>query len=306
MRPAHKLREWLNPLHGFGALIALIALIAPGVAAAADLPSRLEPPPPLPLMEKVETQFAPAGFYIGALGGIGAALNDSRYEGKSVFCLYQFCDDPPQNSGFKTRSGIVTGTVEAGFDVNIESSIFAGIVVDATFQNHRSVNNSNYDGSFVDQQVWAAIQPLNLPIANATQPYNSAISTSITSNWFVTARARLGFSPVEDLNLYVTGGPAYVSMMAKTSVSATSPGYYSAALYGASNTPVLGLALGAGVEYAFAKRWLFALEYMHINARKSYNVSQTFCNCVGQFVPGFRNRATLSADLVRAGIRFRF
>lgn len=302
MRTALSLRKLPRLISVLGAL-AVWANAVP--ATSADLPSRLEPPPPLPFLEKVETQFSPAGLYLGAFGGLGVSRHDTRFDGKNVFCLYQFCNDPPQLSGFKTNSGLVSGTIEAGFDVNIESSVFAGLVVDATFMNVRSVNDNSYEGSFVDQQVWQAIQWFQ-PIAAATIPFNSTISSSVTSNWFVTARARLGFSPIDDVNVYVTGGPAYVGMLARTTVSATSPGYYSAGLAGTSNSPALGFAVGAGIEYAFAKRWLFALEYMHLQARKSYNVSQTFCNCMGGLVPGFRNKATLSADLVRAGIRFRF
>ena len=264
-----------------------------------------EPPPPLPVFEKIEPQASPAGFYVGALGGVGISHFDTRYDGKSVFCLDQFCNNPPQLSGFSTKSGVISGTIEAGIDVNIESSVFAGLAVDATFNSLRSINNSSYDGTFVDQQVWQAIQGLQ-PIAVATMPYNSTISSSVTSSWFVSVRARLGFSPIDDLNVYATGGPAYVGMLARTIVSAKSPGYYQAGLAGASNTPALGLVLGGGIEYAFAKRWLFALEYLHLSAHKSYNVSQTFCECMGQFVPSFRTKASLSADLVRAGIRFRF
>ncbi len=285
-----------------------ISVLSPVMARGADLPSRLPPPPPpvLELVVPVEKAWAPSGFFASVFAGAGFNGLDDRFVGKNVYCLDQYCDSqPPSYDHFKVSTKTLSATLEAGFDVQVDSSIFAGVALDASFYDHQSQNAYVYNGAFTDPGVKAAQIAVQIPYV--PQPYRSAVSTSLTSNWLVSARARLGFSPVDDLDLYVTGGPALVDVSATTTASASSVGYYSGALSGSSKTPVFGYVYGVGIDYAFAKRWSFALEYLRATASKSYAVTKQYCNCMSPTDPApFSANAKVSFNFLRAGIRYRF
>ena len=78
-------------------------------------------------------------------------------------------------------------------------------------------------------------------------------------------------------------------------------------LSGSSKTPVFGYVYGVGIDYAFAKRWSFALEYLRATASKSYAVTKQYCNCMSPTDPApFSANAKVSFNFLRAGIRYRF
>ena len=106
------------------------------------------------------------------------------------------------------------------------------------------------------------------------------------SEWFGTARLRLGYAGWNGWLPYVTGGAAFASVKATNS-----------ALSSASDT-LIGWTAGVGLEYAWRSNWSVKLEYLYAD--------------LGTFDCGTACSATTPADvsfkanLIRAGFNYRF
>ncbi|MCZ8316453.1 outer membrane protein [Phreatobacter sp.] len=85
---------------------------------------------------------------------------------------------------------------------------------------------------------------------------NPAFTCGTRVDFLSTIRARAGFAMDRAL-LYVTGGLAIDQFRHRTSVAATG------ALWGSYNVTRVGLAVGAGVEYAVAQNWTVKAEYLY-------------------------------------------
>jgi outer membrane immunogenic protein len=85
---------------------------------------------------------------------------------------------------------------------------------------------------------------------------NPAFNCASRADLLSTFRARAGFA-VDRALFYATGGLAVDQFRHRTTVAATG------ALWGSYNVARLGLAVGAGVEYAFAQNWTVKAEYIY-------------------------------------------
>ncbi len=104
------------------------------------------------------------------------------------------------------------------------------------------------------------------------------------NSWLGTARGRIGYA-MDRVMPYVTGG------LAVGDIRANRPGFS-----GVSDTKA-GWALGAGIEAAIAPNWTAKLEYLHVDLG-SVGCSAAAC--------GLPTNASFKADIVRAGLNFRF
>jgi outer membrane immunogenic protein len=103
-----------------------------------------------------------------------------------------------------------------------------------------------------------------------------------TSPWFGTVRGRMGYA-ANTLLLYVTGGYAFGRAEARiTGV-------------GSGGTTADGWTAGGGLEWMFAPRWSFKLEYLH------FDMGRETITIAG--VPGTSN---IKEDLGRVGINYHF
>jgi outer membrane immunogenic protein len=114
------------------------------------------------------------------------------------------------------------------------------------------------------------------------------VFTCTTRNdWLATARGRVGYAFDRWLP-YVTGG------LAVGNIRATSPGFA-----GVDNTNA-GWTVGAGVEFAIAGNWTAKAEYLYVD------LGNTACGTACGFAPAVANTASLTANVVRGGINYRF
>jgi len=112
-------------------------------------------------------------------------------------------------------------------------------------------------------------------------------SCETSSDWFATARARIGYAGWNNWLPYITGGAAFTDLKASNSNLGTS----------ASNTQI-GWTAGVGVEYAFRSNWSAKLEYLYADLG-SFDCS-TSCSTV---VP---DNVDFKVNLIRAGLNYRF
>jgi outer membrane immunogenic protein len=141
-------------------------------------------------------------------------------------------------------------------------------------------------------------------------------SESAEINWLSSIRARAGFTPVDRLLLFVTGGLAVGQVHSEGSVFVQNIG--GNALWSGSNSQIkVGYVVGGGGEFAFADRWTAKLEYLYYNLG---NASHPL-NCVNGNVPAFAATcatppqifstlgsgvAALHVNVVRVGLNYRF
>jgi outer membrane immunogenic protein len=106
-------------------------------------------------------------------------------------------------------------------------------------------------------------------------------------NWLATARGRLGYAGWNNFLPYLTGGAGIGN------IKATSP-------FGDASKTQIGWTLGAGLEYAMWSNWSVKLEYLYVDLGKF----DCGASCSG--VVGVTDNVSFNANIVRAGVNYRF
>ena len=106
-----------------------------------------------------------------------------------------------------------------------------------------------------------------------------------SDSWLSTVRGRLGYA-ADRFMPFVTGGAAIGN------IQATTP-----AFIGASSSQV-GWTIGAGLEFAIAGNWTAKAEYLYVDLGKFT------CGLSCGVLP--TNNVSFTANLVRAGVNYRF
>jgi len=119
-------------------------------------------------------------------------------------------------------------------------------------------------------------------------------------DWFGTTRARVGFTPMNSLLLYGTGGLAYGGVHSAASLVLTPPadGNYA----GATSETKVGWTVGIGSEYAVSRNWSVKLEYLYLDLGTT-NVRMVDPGRPGTFIDySFSHRD----NIVRVGANYKF
>ncbi|MDP2358936.1 MAG: porin family protein [Beijerinckiaceae bacterium] len=265
--------------------VTSLALLASG-ALAADLPIRSPAPAPAPV-------FVAAHSWTGLYLGVNAGYAWGRHNNQLT----------------------VPATVNG-----VANAIVPGAAAEWLIQgngNHRSDGFTggltlgyNYQmGAFV-WGVEADLSYLGLSgnrlTGGAASPFGIRVNDVVDSDWFGTARIRLGFAAGSAL-FYVTGGAALsdisVSRLNDNTVDGCPPvgGGFGRCHQGKSKFD-FGWTLGGGMEYAFTNNWSTKLEYLYADfGRERYRtISASF---PGQ---GLDNSHRTRLHIVRAGLNYRF
>jgi len=141
---------------------------------------------------------------------------------------------------------------------------------------------------------------------------NAAHTESLSSklDWLSTVRGRVGYA-FDHLLVYATGGLAIAQFESDTTVSfgtfPTLPVYDGALHVGSDKTTQLGLALGGGLEYAFAPNWSLKAEYLYLSFT-GFNYNSPLVSAAVRFSPGYawNTSVTPHEQIVRAGINYKF
>jgi outer membrane immunogenic protein len=225
---------------------------------------------------KAATPVLPAGwggFYLGGHAGYGWQDND-------------FTKVIDFTSGQQTGGIVSRGWLGGGH-------------VGHNWQFGRLVAGMEGDASFAD------IEGTSRPV---TQPGFGGSQTDVLGDrikFLATARARLGWLPVDNLLLYATGGPAFARMERTWSTVLTGAG--------GSRTDLLttpsnrfGGVIGGGAEWMpFGPNWIGRIEYLHHDFGRVRDVlTQASTNPAVLSASEHRGRQTL--DVVRAGVSYKF
>ena len=342
-------------------LLSTVALATMTAGAmAADLPARRMAPAPFAAVPV----FTWTGFYVGV--NVGAAWNGNRGNNfgfnNALFSPggVPVVDATGNNfgaggligGGNRNRTSILGG-VQAGYNWQT-GALVIGVEGDIQAIGNSRRNNgfgfggfgTNGFGTAVVTGPAAAVGDGVAPATAAAFPNNVAFfnngggafgADGRGSNWFATARVRIGFA-VDRALFYVTGGAAFTDSRNRSDGffggtgfaggAAVPAGFYTnpgAVVAGAGVAPTatfignndrnnIGWALGLGMEYAFTNNLSAKIEYLHLGFDGNRNNAFAGTRVVGvtntggaiTTTGGFNNRQRNNVDLVRVGLNFRF
>jgi outer membrane immunogenic protein len=200
-----------------------------------------------------------AGAYIGA--NAGAAWGSSGYSTNSgcpdtTFAV--FCDSGEAsaangpavaNSGTGTLSSSgFTGGIQGGYNWQVGKIVFGGEGDFGAFSLDKSANPT---GVF--------------PVAFLGTSF--ALNESMSTDWLITLRGRLGYTVTPQLLLYATAGVAltdfkFSSSYSDNAIDSTFPGGFGSTTVSNVRT---GWTVGGGGEWMLDSRWSVKAEYLYVD-----------------------------------------
>jgi outer membrane immunogenic protein len=266
-----------HALLGAACGVALGALAAVAPAMAADMGA------PVYKAAPAAAVFNWTGFYLGgSVGGGMASLPVTDLDNFAPFL-----------NGPALKSTGVVGGVHAGYNWQFAPSFLVGIEGDFNWSSFKDSDTTCFTGSCSD-------------------PRSNQLVASSKLDQFATLRARFGLTSDRTL-LYVTAGPAWGHIDASLTESncvdpscsrfGRVPGQLLAAASDSSYH--IGIAVGAGVEYALTQNWILRGEYLHLDFSNSDATFSTVPNLSGDPNARFRARSTATADLARIGVSYK-
>jgi outer membrane immunogenic protein len=219
------------------------ALLSTG-ASAEGLPDRIAPTP----------GFTWAGFYVGLNAGYAWSEADSR---SNISCPDEFCAyTNPDSLAFISRLGAgdvsgngFTGGIQAGYNWQRANVVFG---IEADF------NALDVGGA----------QSQSGAVPGGAEGLVANVATSISTDWLLTVRARLGVAVSPTVLLYATGGLAVaeVEVANKFFDNALDVGGAANNEGASSNSDVrTGWTVGGGLEWAIDRNWSIRGEYLYVD-----------------------------------------
>jgi outer membrane immunogenic protein len=260
-------------------LLTTVAMAAmTSMAHAADLPRKSVPilAAPVPL-------FTWTGFYIGLNAGYGFSDNKTETTGTPGFLTLVGPGIVPGSLNTK-RDGFIGG-LQAGYNVQF-GAIVAGLEADIQFADMKK------SAGFIGAPVLG------------TQLNTSAKSEM---EYLGTVRARLGFTPVDRLLVYATGGLAYGQV--KTSGSVVGVQAPALAWNGTNSDTKFGYTVGGGLEYAVTNNITIKGEYLYYDLGRSNVLAVGNAAVRGVAALNgidYASRTENRGSIVRAGLNYKF
>jgi outer membrane immunogenic protein len=250
-----------------------------GGALAADLPIRKAPayaPPP--------QLFTWTGFYIGVnAGGIFGSQGNTNTLGTPGFVGLGPTLVP---GSLGTNGNGFIGGGQAGYNYQFGSTVI-GLEAD-------------FDGTTLSKSA---------SFTSAATVLGTTLTTNAKAklDYLGTVRGRLGYTPMDRLFIYGTGGLAYGDVRTTTSVvpNAVAGGLWS----GSTSNVRTGYAVGGGLEYAVTSNVTLKGEYLY------YDLGKTTTNALGNGVirgiPALNgidyvSQVREAGSIVRAGANYKF
>jgi outer membrane immunogenic protein len=262
-------------------VFAAAAALAPLSAMAADLPVRA----PAPVI--VAPLFTWSGFYFGLNAGASFRGSDTATTiGTNAFLAF-----PPVFAPRSLQVGETgfVGGAQAGYNWQAGALVFG---VEADIQ----LADGGKRASFVGADLGGGFAGLTL-----------TTTARASLDYFGTLRARLGFTPVDRMLIYATGGLAYGQ--AKLSNSVIVPQAPAVSWAGSASSTKMGWALGAGMEFAVTNNVTLKAEYLHVNL--GHVTSYAAGNAAVRAIPALDGvdyvaRKAMRSDIARVGFNYKY
>jgi outer membrane immunogenic protein len=202
------------------------------IASAADLPIKA------PIYKAPVKTHNWTGFYISGSAGYGWGAEDNvlLFTNPKVTVPGAV----PSNHSYDLDGFIGGGG--AGYNYQFDNIVF-GLEVDFSY--------AHFSGTGSSSGAFAPIVPIFL-----TSPFRYTQTAKL--NWLGTVRGRIGFTPLNNLLVYGTGGFAFGHAKATTLLT-----FPLVSFVGAASGTKSGWTAGGGVEYALGERWSAKIEYLY-------------------------------------------
>jgi opacity protein-like surface antigen len=277
--------------------VGCFAVASAVVAADLDLPPA--PPPPVSGGPRWD------GPYIGVNAGWGAATgNDASTtwfkNWPSISAdpvLAPLPANTPPNAALRFSPSGFAGGAQVGFNKQFGSLVF-GVETDYDYVAARSSASTSgiYSGATL-----------------GGTPFSGAytMSQSQQLNSLGTIRAKLGFTPMDDLLLYATGGLAFGQTNVSSGTSIPNTGGVlpnGAAFTGTRDNWAVGYAIGGGAEYALDRNWSVRAEaiYYDLGHSSVVGVANIGVNNPGGPDLETDTNSTFKGYMLRLGLNYEF
>lgn len=278
-----------------GVVMSVAAVgLSVGLTAAASA-ADLSRPAPVYTKAPLAVPFSWTGFYAGVSAGYGWSADDV---------------DTTSTSISNPSAGATANAAAAALDFNTKPNGFlGGGTLGYNLQSGQFVWGVETDLSWADIKGTNS-QGTSVPIVGFPGDFvNSAGIAEQKTDAFGTLRARLGFTPVERLLIYGTGGLAYGHIESNTNIAeTTNVGATFSNAIGSASSWRAGWTAGAGLEYAFAPHWSAKAEYLYYDlGTLTYDSTLTCTSAVcGPLTVGVSSSADFKGNIVRGGINYHF
>ena len=267
-------------------------LFASGSGFAADLARKTvkapPPPPPAPVYNWT-------GWYVGLNAGaaIGHATQDPTFSAPNCTGASSTANICPQLIAFLSteqgmNSTVFTGGGQLGYNWQWGGLVY-GFEADVEYMPLR--------GSFAVQSSIPA------PVAGRfNTPFSSG---SVTTDWLVTIRPRVGWA-FDRFLVYGTGGLAVTHQHnSLTDIDSTTIGGV-IGTFNATSSQTVGWTAGGGIEYAFSNSWSVKAEYLYLDFGNVTASAGGGVSGLGLDSASVSVTSHLTANIVRAGLNYQF
>jgi opacity protein-like surface antigen len=267
--------------------VAVITIAGVHTAKAGDLPVKAQPP-------ATPAAYAWTGWYVGVTGGLAHGQYDTTSSFVSGISTPTVADPATLNAAGRQaikQTGFATG-IEGGYNWQAGNWVL-GLEGDLQALHLQKASNSN---------------SVAVPFTTMFGPAAFTFSSYGNADWLLTARPRIGYVTPNHWLVYATGGLAVTQLQtdfvySNELLNFNFPSFES----GRVNTLKAGYVAGAGIEAPLTGRLSLKAEYLHVG----------FGNTAGQMTgnsglesfspaPVFSHSSDLKADIVRAGLNYRF
>ncbi|MDP1640407.1 MAG: outer membrane beta-barrel protein [Hyphomicrobium sp.] len=274
----------------------LAAAVMP-VLAVLPLPAMADGDPSLHYREVAVPLFA--GGYIGL--NAGAAWGNSSFSTNPgcppLAVDATFCNDAPDPSAANGAAVAASGTGD------LSSRGFTGGIQGGYNWQHGNIVFGG-EGDFGAFNLRKSASPTGVfPFPFLGTAY--ALNESMSTDWLITLRGRLGYTVAPHLLLYATAGVAltdfsFSSSYSDNAIDATFPGGTGAASISTVRT---GWAVGGGGEWMLDSRWSVKAEYLYLDFG-STDLAVATSN-TADYTQTMVVDADLLAQVARVGINYR-
>jgi outer membrane immunogenic protein len=273
--------------------------------SAADLGG----PAPVPMYTKapVAVPFSWTGFYAGVSAGYGWSGDDVNSAVTSIFCNPVFIGAGCPQTGAATAAAVPLTYVTS------PKGFIGGGQIGYNYQVNRVVLGAETDLSWANIKGSSTQAGGPIPIPGFANSVSASGAADQKLDLFGTVRARVGYTPVDPLLVFATGGLAYGRATSDTTVSESvggaCPACVPTAATGSTSSTLLGWTVGGGLEWAFAPHWSLKGEYLYYDLGSvSYALTPLGLTTAGTPATsvGISSTADFKGSIARAGINYRF
>jgi outer membrane immunogenic protein len=252
-------------LSGLVGAVALTALAAAHQAMAADVATPAYKAAPA-------AAYNWSGFYVGVTAGGGMAS-------LPVTDTDDFFGD---RNGPTLKSGGAVGGLHAGYNWQFTPSFLVGLEGDFNWSSFKASDTTCFG-------------------TNCLATTDGIATASSKLDNFSTFRGRFGLTSDRTL-VYVTAGPSWGHINSSLSLSDCTNCFPFVA---SDNSYHVGIAVGAGVEYALTQNWILRGEYLHLDFSNKDAVLKDSSTGVVTSNGGSRVTSTATADIARLGVSYK-